>query len=70
MDSDTYNRAWFPADEVGEHWIELTYAEPVQPERLEIWGTLAQGGLAVVHRDHSERSEHHGPFGRAWLRKD
>jgi hypothetical protein len=48
VDKASCGQAWWPADSHGTHWIELTYAEPVQPVRLELWGTYAQGALTAV----------------------
>jgi hypothetical protein len=45
----SYGNAWFPSDDHGKHWLELTYAAPVQPTRMEIWGTNSQRGLTAIH---------------------
>lgn len=39
VDAASYSNAWFPAYEHGKHWLELTYAEPVEATRMEVWGT-------------------------------
>jgi len=45
----SYANAWFPSDEHGKHWLELTYAAPTRPVRVEIWGTNSQRGLTAIH---------------------
>lgn len=45
----TYGNAWFPSDSHGRHWLELTFAAPVEAKRLEVWGTSGQGGVTAVH---------------------
>ena len=48
VDKDSYGKAWFPADSHGKHWLELTYATAIQPQRLEIWGTYSQLGVTSI----------------------
>lgn len=48
VDQASYGKAWFPSNEDGKHWLELSYAKPVRPHRMQIWGTLQQRGVASV----------------------
>lgn len=57
VDAASYGRAWWPADENGKHWLELSYAAPVLPVRMEIWGTYAQGALTSVQATTSSGRE-------------
>ncbi len=48
LNKASYNQAWWPTDGHGKHWLELTYAAPIQPTHLEVWGTYGQGALTSV----------------------
>lgn len=48
VDQASYGKAWFPSDNGGKHWIDLSYVKPVRPQGIEVWGTLGQRGIVSI----------------------
>ncbi len=57
IDRGTYGNAWFPGDDLGQHWLELSYDPPVNPERIELWGTNDQPGLSMIRATAADGSQ-------------